>query len=172
MILLTATALLVPGSSIIGHLLGVFAGWLLALGKLKFMTDPPSKVVLFIESKLDRLIALIPAQVQYIKEVDAIELRKSAANASGNILPLAELAPTTTVTNNNHIVTTASAASLGGPTVAAAGPPVGSSGILSPTPVSAIPLGAGLVATAGESVFKGEGHVLGSVSSSDDFYEV
>lgn len=62
------------------------------MGYLKFMTDPPSKVVLFIESKLNRLINLLPPQIRYIKETEGIELRKTTSTTA-HILPLSELAP-------------------------------------------------------------------------------
>lgn len=76
-IVLIVTAIILPGSSFLGHLLGLIFGFMLAMGKLKFMVEPPGKVILWIEKRIDFLIKLIPAQFYYIKEVDAIEIRKS-----------------------------------------------------------------------------------------------
>lgn len=96
-IILVVTAVILPGSSFLGHLLGLCAGFLMAMGHLKFMIEPPSKVVLWIESKLAFLIALIPPQIRYIKEIDAIEIRKNSAiapgatGASASGLPLHEI---------------------------------------------------------------------------------
>lgn len=52
----------------------------MAMGYLRLMIESSSKVVLFIESKIGFIIDLIPPQVKYIKEVDAIELREINAN--------------------------------------------------------------------------------------------
>lgn len=82
-IVLVVTAIILPGSSFLGHLLGLGAGFLMAMGRLKFMIEPPSKIVLWIESKLSFAIALLPAQIKYIKEIDAIEIRKNNAAAGG-----------------------------------------------------------------------------------------
>lgn len=52
---------------------------------LKFMTDPSSKVVQYIETKLDSVIDIIPPKIRYIKEADAVDIRREVASAS---LPL------------------------------------------------------------------------------------
>jgi membrane associated rhomboid family serine protease len=75
-IVLIVTAIILPGSSFLGHLLGLVFGFLLAMGKLKFMVEPPGKVILWIEKRIDFLIKLIPSQFHYVKEIDAIEIRK------------------------------------------------------------------------------------------------
>lgn len=81
-LVLIVTAIIIPTSSIVGHLLGIGAGFLLAMGRLNFMVEPPSKIVLWIENKLAPFIALIPNQIRYIREVDAIEIRKNGPTSS------------------------------------------------------------------------------------------
>lgn len=71
---LFVTALLVPNSSFFGHLAGISAGYLLAMDKIAFMF-PPLKVILFIEKKLARVIALLDNLVSYNKEEDAVNER-------------------------------------------------------------------------------------------------
>ncbi len=88
---------MVPGSSFIGHFLGLIVGYacklipslppakctsinifflfLGALGYLDKLIEPSSKVVEFIESKIEFVIALIPSQFKYYKEVQARETR-------------------------------------------------------------------------------------------------
>ena len=77
-----------PGPSFFIHLFALVAGYLLAMDYLKFMTDPSSKVVQYIEGKLDGVIDLIPPKIRYIKEADAIEIRREVVSAS---LPLYDL---------------------------------------------------------------------------------
>lgn len=89
-LVLFVTAIIMPGSSFLGHLLGIGSGFLFASGRIAFLIEPPTKIVLWIEGKLAPLIALIPKKVKYIKEVDAIELRKNAGSANVP-LPLHEL---------------------------------------------------------------------------------
>jgi hypothetical protein len=74
-----------PGPSFFIHLFALIAGYLLAMDYLKFMTDPSSKVVQYIEGKLDAVIDLIPPKIRYIKEADAIEIRREVVSAN---LPL------------------------------------------------------------------------------------
>lgn len=82
-----------PGPSILSHILGLAAGYLMALGYLKYLIEPSSKVVLLIEGKIAFLINLIPDQLKYIKEVDAIEIRTNAVSVptTSTELPLHEL---------------------------------------------------------------------------------
>lgn len=149
-VLLLITSILVPGSSIIGHFLGVVAGWLLGMGKLRFMTDPSSRVVLFIEGKLDRLISLIPVQLRYIREADAIELRKISGGAD-HILPMTELASTAPkpVVHQQFPYPYRSHAQS-----------------TKPLPGAAPPTSGGFVSGVNESLFKGEGQALGSPAQS------
>lgn len=88
LILLAITTILVPGSSFIGHLLGLGAGYAMAMGYLDFMIEPSTKVVEFIESKLGRVISMIPPMFKYYREVAARETR--AAFRDSNILPVSE----------------------------------------------------------------------------------
>jgi hypothetical protein len=74
---LIITAIILPGSSFIGHLLGLLAGYALAMKYLDPVIEPSTKAVEFIESKLSRLIDLIPSQIVYIREIQARELRAS-----------------------------------------------------------------------------------------------
>lgn len=87
-------AIILPGPSIISHVLGLAAGYLMAMGYLKYMIEPSSKVVLLIESKIGFLINVIPDEIKYIKEVEAVEIRKNVANAlaSSSDIPLYEVA--------------------------------------------------------------------------------
>lgn len=67
-------AIFVPGSSFFGHLFGLTAGYALAYGYLGKLA-PPSKVIEYIESKLDGLINLIPSIFIYYREVEVKEQR-------------------------------------------------------------------------------------------------
>lgn len=60
------------------------------MGKLRFMTEPSSKVVLFIESKISFLIDMIPSQIRYIRETEGITLRKTSHQAP-QVLPMTEV---------------------------------------------------------------------------------
>ncbi|ODV83242.1 hypothetical protein CANARDRAFT_30181 [[Candida] arabinofermentans NRRL YB-2248] len=74
-ILLIIIGIIVPSSSFIGHLFGILAGFLLGFGYLKNFTNPPFKLILKIESKLENLIDLLPDEIHYIKEKDVADLR-------------------------------------------------------------------------------------------------
>lgn len=76
-ITLIVLAVFIPGSSFWGHLAGISSGYLLAYGKLKIMY-PPLKVIIFIETKLSRLISLLDGVVDFIHEEDALNLRSVA----------------------------------------------------------------------------------------------
>lgn len=67
-------AIFVPGSSFFGHFFGILAGYALAYGYLGKLA-PPSKVIEWIEAKLDKLINLIPSVFIYYREVEAKNLR-------------------------------------------------------------------------------------------------
>ncbi|OBA22070.1 hypothetical protein METBIDRAFT_38836 [Metschnikowia bicuspidata var. bicuspidata NRRL YB-4993] len=67
-------AFLVPSTSFFGHLAGIGAGYLLAMGYLKVLY-PPLKVVLFIERKLASGIDQLKRLVDFISEEDAVEER-------------------------------------------------------------------------------------------------
>ncbi|CDO56157.1 similar to Saccharomyces cerevisiae YPL246C RBD2 Possible rhomboid protease [Geotrichum candidum] len=88
-IVLIVTAIILPGSSFLGHLLGLVFGFLLAMGKLKFMVEPPGKVILWIEKRIDFLIKLIQQKFYYVKEADAIEIRKGESQS----IPLHAVGP-------------------------------------------------------------------------------
>ncbi|AOA61253.1 GQ67_02139T0 [Komagataella phaffii] len=66
-ILLVASALIFPGSSFIGHLLGLLSGFALAKGYLKPLIEPSSKVISWLEERLEKYIDMIPL-VDYYKE--------------------------------------------------------------------------------------------------------
>lgn len=72
--LVLALAILMPSSSFVGHLFAVLVGYAFSF---KYMDKlvPPSKVIEWIESKLEKLIDLIPNVFHYYKEVDAKHLR-------------------------------------------------------------------------------------------------
>ncbi|KAK6454271.1 uncharacterized protein RJT20DRAFT_57488 [Scheffersomyces xylosifermentans] len=67
-------ALLIPGSSFWGHLFGLTTGYLLGMDYLKVLY-PPSKVILWIESKVGFLISKLDGIVVYYKEEDAVHAR-------------------------------------------------------------------------------------------------
>ena len=70
-VVLIITFILVPNSSLLGHLAGIGSGYLLAENYLKILY-PPRKVILFIEDKLELLIAkLLPIVVYYREDLAA-----------------------------------------------------------------------------------------------------
>ncbi|CAN6617011.1 rhomboid-type serine protease 2 [Trichomonascus vanleenenianus] len=85
-IALVVIAIIIPGSSFLGHLLGLLAGWAMEMGYMRALIEPSTKVVEFIETKLARAIALIPSQFKYITEVQARDIRAQ----SGQELPTIE----------------------------------------------------------------------------------
>lgn len=82
-IYLVVIAVIIPSSSFIGHLLGLVAGWAMALGYLDPLIEPSSKVVLWIENKISRGIDLIPSIVTFYREEGALDTR-AAARADTN----------------------------------------------------------------------------------------
>ncbi|KAH3686979.1 hypothetical protein WICPIJ_002048 [Wickerhamomyces pijperi] len=85
-------AILVPGSSLLGHLFGLAAGYALAYGVFTKLV-PPSNVIEFIEQKADRLIQLIPSVFVYYREVDAKHIRTQDDYVSvldNDVLPVTE----------------------------------------------------------------------------------
>ncbi|CDK27026.1 unnamed protein product [Kuraishia capsulata CBS 1993] len=86
-------AIMVPNSSFVGHLLGMGTGYALRLGWLRFMVEPPSKVVEWIESKLQPVIGLIPGAIVYYKEAQMRDVRAEGLIAESTVLPLAHLHP-------------------------------------------------------------------------------
>lgn len=86
-------AIFVPGSSFFGHLFGLISGYALAYGYLAKLA-PPSKVIEFIESKLDGLINLIPSMFIYYREVEAKHSREQTDYVS-LIGPTETILPTT-----------------------------------------------------------------------------
>ncbi|QNP96897.1 YALIA101S01e02806g1_1 [Yarrowia lipolytica] len=83
-IYLVVIAIVIPSSSFIGHLLGLIAGWMMALGYLDVLIEPSSKVVLWIEKKISRVIDLIPSSiVTFYREEGALDTR-AAARADTN----------------------------------------------------------------------------------------
>lgn len=154
------------------------------MGKLKFMTDPPSKVVVFIESKIGFLINLIPRSIRYIKEVEAIEIRKTSTHAP-QVLPMSEInVPRSSnfVARANsvgfsHGAATAAAAALGNskavpygqpampaiPTAAAAAAAAAAGG-----GSSSIGEGSVSAPVLNENAFKGDGYVLGSTENNNE----
>ncbi|KAG5367937.1 Rhomboid protein 2 [Yarrowia sp. E02] len=82
-IYLVVIAIVIPSSSFIGHLLGLVAGWMMALGYLDVLIEPSSKVVLWIENKISKVIDLIPSIVTFYREEGALDTR-AAARADTN----------------------------------------------------------------------------------------
>lgn len=67
-------AFIFPNSSFFGHMAGISAGYLLALGKINFMF-PPLKVILWIENKISPVIDALHKIVVWTKEEDAVNER-------------------------------------------------------------------------------------------------
>lgn len=67
-------ALIIPSTSFFGHLAGIGAGYLLAMGKLSVLY-PPAKIILAIEKFLAPGIAKLQNIVLYIREEDAASER-------------------------------------------------------------------------------------------------
>lgn len=67
-IMLIFVFLMVPNSSLLGHFLGICAGFVLAKGWFVPLTVPPGNIVGKIEEKLSSLIAIIPSCFLYTKE--------------------------------------------------------------------------------------------------------
>lgn len=124
-------------------------------GKTQIYDGPPSKVVLFIESKISPLINLIPRQIRYITETDGIELRKTNHHAP-SVLPMTEI-PVSNRSSNNV------SNPIGGATITNSVntvPPKtnqSNSQIQPPAPSF----------SANESSFKGDGSVLGERSEQE-----
>lgn len=78
-VFLVVTFILLPSSSLFGHLAGIGSGYLLGMDKLKILY-PPSKIILFIEQKLQKPISLLDGIVVYYKEEDAIATRGVSYN--------------------------------------------------------------------------------------------
>ncbi|KAH3674820.1 hypothetical protein WICMUC_003023 [Wickerhamomyces mucosus] len=95
---LVLIAILVPGSSLLGHLFGLVAGYALAYGLLNILV-PPSKVIEWIEEKVDKLISLIPSQFKYYKEIDAKFNRSQDEYVS---FLQTDILPTTNEPESNH----------------------------------------------------------------------
>ncbi|ODQ68617.1 rhomboid-domain-containing protein, partial [Nadsonia fulvescens var. elongata DSM 6958] len=66
---LFVTSVIMPSSSFLGHLLGLLAGWALAMGRIDMMVEPPSNIIIKIESFLDKPIGLIPKHFQFYREI-------------------------------------------------------------------------------------------------------
>ncbi|KAA8903399.1 hypothetical protein TRICI_005689 [Trichomonascus ciferrii] len=76
---LILVGIFIPQSSFLGHVLGLGGGWLLEMGYLNFMFVKSTNVVEWIETKIARVIALIPSQLDYITEVRARDIRSSGS---------------------------------------------------------------------------------------------
>lgn len=85
---LLISMIFVPGTSFLGHLLGMVTGYALAMGYLRILVEPSAAVVEKIEGYLARFIALIPADIKYILEEHARELR--ANQSTSTRLPTSE----------------------------------------------------------------------------------
>ncbi|CUM66070.1 uncharacterized protein PRCAT00003724001 [Priceomyces carsonii] len=71
--------ILIPSSSFFGHLAGISSGFLLGHGYLRILY-PPSKVILYIESKVSRGILSLEGLVTYYPETEAINTRGVSYN--------------------------------------------------------------------------------------------
>lgn len=81
LILVLLVGLLMPGSSFMGHLFAAVVGYAYSFKYMDVLV-PPSKVIEWIESKLEKLIDLIPSAFTYYKEVDAKHLREQGEYVS------------------------------------------------------------------------------------------
>lgn len=74
LMLLFFISIIIPGASFWGHFFGLLVGYFIgAKEKLFDKITPPSWIIIKIESKLDRLINLIPSWVKYYREADMNE---------------------------------------------------------------------------------------------------
>lgn len=89
-VLLLLITIIVPGSSFWGHFLGMIMGYVLAFKESIFCKlAPPSSLVIKIETKLDRLINLIPLGVKYYREQEADRsLEYASIFHSEDVLPI------------------------------------------------------------------------------------
>lgn len=81
LVLVVGIAIIMPGSSMMGHFFGCVVGYAYSFKYMDILV-PPSKVIEWIENKLERLIGLIPNAFQYYKEVDAKHLRSQSEYVS------------------------------------------------------------------------------------------
>jgi hypothetical protein len=81
LVLVLITAIIMPGSSFMGHFFGVVVGYAYAFKYMDILV-PPSKVIEWIEDKLEKLIDLIPNAFHYYKEIDAKHLRSQSEYVS------------------------------------------------------------------------------------------
>lgn len=77
-IMLVLISVIMPGASFWGHFFGLVVGYFIGFKEPLFAkVMPPSWIIIKIESKLDRLISLIPSWVKYYKEADMPDRRAS-----------------------------------------------------------------------------------------------
>ncbi|ODV94485.1 hypothetical protein PACTADRAFT_4426 [Pachysolen tannophilus NRRL Y-2460] len=107
-VFLILIAVIAPHSSFMGHLFGILAGYALSFGYLTKLIEPPSKIVQFIEKKIDTLINLIPPQFRYYREIEVKVLRdeklKTHVSISDSILPTHHTANNITADTNSRNV--------------------------------------------------------------------
>lgn len=88
-LLLLFVTIMVPGSSFWGHALGLLVGYALAVKESWFeKLVPPRKIIIAIESKLDRLINLIPFGIKYYREQEVDRSEEYISIYSTDVLPL------------------------------------------------------------------------------------
>ncbi|KAK2038935.1 rhomboid family protein [Colletotrichum somersetense] len=88
LILILVVTALVPGTSLLGHLCGVFVGYLFGLGYLKFLS-PPEKALRWVESKLN-LLGRLPHYVSVDqKTYGRFGVLPSSSHAGGGSAPIA-----------------------------------------------------------------------------------
>ncbi|CDR44024.1 CYFA0S13e01794g1_1 [Cyberlindnera fabianii] len=78
---LLVIGILMPGSSLLGHLFGLLVGYAYSFGYMNKLV-PPSWIIEKIEEKADGLIQLIPSMFIYYKEVDAKHIRQQSEYVS------------------------------------------------------------------------------------------
>lgn len=84
LVVLLLTSLLLRGSSLLGHTIGLAFGYMLGLGFLNVLIEPTTHVVEWIEKKLNVGIQFLAYIVRFVEEVEARELR---AAPHGELLP-------------------------------------------------------------------------------------
>lgn len=84
---LVLSAIIFPGSSLLGHVLGLLIGYIYGMGFIDVLIEPSTNVVEWIESKITPVISFLSYIVTWVTEVEARQLRTQAV---GNILPISQ----------------------------------------------------------------------------------
>lgn len=84
---LVLSALIFPGSSLLGHVLGLAVGYAYGMGLINFLIEPSTNVVEWIEARITPVIAVLSFIVTWVTEVEARQLRTQTV---GYVLPVSQ----------------------------------------------------------------------------------